>query len=149
MSKISESIAQMLGTDTTTTAAATGTEPRIATDSGPLSGQELRSLAEELSRINEQKKEIDERIAQIKARLLADPNLTTGTKIADKEGKPIAAIRIGGTRFDPVQAAQVLPDALLDMVSVKQPDGKVAKAKLPPEMYKQCLKQGRPTVVVL
>jgi len=108
---------------------------------------ERESRTAELQRLHRQRKEIDERISAIKGEILAE-NPEEGTVENGPDGKPAYVVRRNGARFDAVQAAQVLPQPLLDLITVPAADGKIAKAKLPPDMYRSCLKEGKITIVL-
>jgi len=115
--------------------------------SNPEEVDDLTAIADELARLAGRRKEIDERVNELKAKV-ADLGVEVGTTVNTSTGDPAFAVRVTGRRFDPVIAAQVLPDALREMVTIPIIDPKVAKAKLPPEMYSQCMTPGKESVVL-
>lgn len=112
---------------------------------------EWTEVAAELSRLQAHKREIEAKITEVKARVLdavAAGELEEGDAIKGPDGKVAVSIRHGGSRFDPIKAAQVLPEPLIEMVTVTTIDSKVAKAKLPPDMYRKCMTDGKTTITV-
>ena len=130
---LSDQLAQML-TDTETT------------ESAPIPGS-LEKIASELIELHTDQRRIQDRIAELKTAVL-DAGIEEGGQVKTADGKLAAVVRRNGARFDEVTARKVLPKPLLDMITVSMVDAKVAKAKLPPDMYKQCRKPGKVTVVL-
>ena len=108
---------------------------------------DLEKIASELISLHTDQRRIQERIAVLKTAIL-DGGLEEGAQVLTSDGKLAAVVRRNGARFDEVTAREVLPQPLLDMITVPMVDAKVAKAKLPPDMYKQCRKPGKVTVVL-
>ncbi len=117
----------------------------------PVVGELIQELADELSALHQQKKEIEDRIKDAKAKVMLavdEGKLQTGDTVETSTGHPAFSVRKTGRTFDPIKAATVLPPAVIESISVKQVDAKVAKAKLPPELYAQCQKDGRVSLVL-
>jgi len=137
---LAEQLQEMLGED----------EGQQASDQSEVQApvwSSTNEIAEELIKLHSQQRELQDRIAELKTALL-DSGLEEGTKVTTADGVLAAVIRRNGARFDEVTAREVLPEALLDMITVRAVDPKVAKAKLPPEMYAKCRKPGKITVVL-
>ncbi len=124
----------------------------LATVGGlPAVGEGVRETADELSALHQKAKEIEDQIKDAKERLMNEVeagNLAVGDTIETSAGHPAVSVRKTGRTFDPIKAATVLPPAVIESISVKQIDPKVAKAKLPPELYALCQKDGRVSLVL-
>lgn len=137
--KLSEALAAMNGEPKP--------KPEPDADAVAVEADDITAIADELARLAARRKELDERINELKAKV-ADLGVEVGTTVNTSAGDPAFTVRVTGRRFDPVVAAQVLPQPLIDMVTVPTIDAKVAKAKLPPEMYSQCMTPGKESVVL-
>jgi hypothetical protein len=111
----------------------------------------LQEIADELSELHSQKKALEDKIIALKSQAMAfvdDGTLGQGDTVETTKGDPAFSMRRTGRTFDAIQAATVLPPAVIESISTKQIDGKVAKAKLPPELYDKCKKPGRINLVL-
>lgn len=105
-------------------------------------------LAGRLARAHARRAEADQEIAEIKDELAALSPLSEGKRFTTGDGVTVACVRRTGRRFDPIKAASVLPDAVIQQISTMQIDAKVAKVKLPKPTYNECLSDGRLSIVV-
>jgi len=105
----------------------------------------LEALGRERLNAVYQRDEWAARVAQIDAEILslAEPGDTI-----DVGGEPAYIISHGAHRWDEKRAREVLPDALVQMLTVTETklDRKLAQAKLPPDLYKSACTQGAPTI---
>lgn len=110
----------------------------------------VEELAAMLARAHARRTAAEEEIQQAKAELqeALGASFTEGTQIKTAEGVVTACIRRAGRRFDPMKAANALPQAVIDQISTMQIDSKVAKVKLPKEVYEACLSTGSLAIVV-
>lgn len=67
---------------------------------------------------------------------------------AQIDGDNIWVIRSGNRRFNPEKAREVLPETLINAITVTEThlDAKVAKEVLPPALYNEVCTEGRPFV---
>ena len=111
----------------------------------------VQYLADLLSDLHSQKKEIEDKIKGIKTQLMDQVDsgkLAVGDTVETSRGRPAFSVRVTGRTFDPIKAATVLPAAVIESISTKSIDAKAAKAKLPPELYSKCQKDGRVGLVL-
>jgi hypothetical protein len=110
----------------------------------------LKTLAGRMARAHARKAEAEAELAAVKAELVEalGNDFTPGTKITTADGIVVGNVRMSARRFDPMKAATILPQAVVDQISTKVIDPKVAKLKLPESVYDQCLTAGKPTIVV-
>lgn len=110
----------------------------------------IKTLASRMARAHARKAEAEAELAAIKAELVEalGSDFTPGTKVTTAEGIVVGTVRMSARRFDPMKAATILPQAVVDQISTKVIDPKVAKLKLPESVYDKCLSPGRPTIVV-
>ena len=105
----------------------------------------LEALARERLNAVYQRDEWDAKVKQIDAEILslAEPGDTI-----DVGGEPAYIIATGAHRWDEKRAREVLPDALVQMLTVTETklDRKLAQAKLPPDLYRQACVEGKPTI---
>lgn len=110
----------------------------------------IGELSAELARQHARKGEAEERIAAIKDELrgLTGENFKEGIKFATPDGVVVACVRRTGRRFDVLKAGAELPQGVIDQISTMQIDPKVAKVKLPKDVYDELLSEGGLSIVV-
>ncbi len=105
----------------------------------------LEALGRERLNAVYQRDEWAARVAQIDAEILslAEPGDTI-----DVGGEPAYIIATGAHRWDEKRAREVLPDALVQMLTVTETklDRKLAQAKLPPDLFRSCTIAGKPSI---
>ena len=106
----------------------------------------LQEAIDELHRLHGRKKEIEDRITALKERVMNETS--EGDVLTTSEGAKAGQVRRTGGAFDEDKAREVLPQPLIDMITVPVIDRKTAKAKLPPDLYRQCARDGKVTVVL-
>jgi hypothetical protein len=109
----------------------------------------IKRLASKMARAHARKSEAEDELKAIKAELAEalGEDFHPGTKITTAEGIVVASVRMSARRFDVMKASTILPQAVIDLISTKQIDPKVAKLKLDESIYDQCLTDGKPTIV--
>lgn len=110
----------------------------------------IGALAAELARQHARRSEADENITRIKDELkvLTGENFKEGIKFATPDGVVVACVRRTGRRFDTLKAGAELPQGVIDQISTMQIDPKVAKVKLPKDVYDELLSEGGLSIVV-
>lgn len=107
--------------------------------------------ADELSRLHGRKREIEDRIKEIKSSVMERVDreeLKIGSSVKTSGGDVAYVVRPNGSRFSEIKAIQILTPGELALISVTKPDSQVAKAKLPPDTYKKCCSVGKTTIVL-
>ena len=68
--------------------------------------------------------------------------------VATFRGEPVWVVQRGAHRWNEAKAREVLPEVLIDAITVTKTtlDAKLAKAKLPPELYDSACVEGAPTI---
>lgn len=108
---------------------------------------EYLEAAREIVEITAQEKELAERKAR--AKQIIEKVLAEGERGISPDGEPLVAVRPGAARFDADAATENLDTESLERISVTAPDGKRAKAILPPALYELCVTRNKPSVVAL
>ncbi len=105
----------------------------------------LETLGRERLNAVYQRDEWAARVAQIDAEILA---LTEPGDTIDVGGEPAYIVTAGAHRWDEKKAREVLPDTLVQMLTVTETklDRKLAQAKLPPDLYRQACVEGKPQI---
>jgi hypothetical protein len=105
----------------------------------------LEALGRERLNAVYQRDEWDARVKQIDAEILA---LAEPGDTIDVGGEPAYIITAGAHRWDEKKAREVLPDTLVQMLTVTETklDRKLAQAKLPPDLYRQACVEGKPQI---
>jgi len=118
--------------------------------SGGASREAVAELAMALSKAATARSRAEEQIVAIKAELreLLGDEFTDGGQIKTRNGTIAACIRRTGRRFDPIKAGSILPDGVIQQISTMQIDSKVAKVKLPADVYSKCMSDGQLSIVI-
>ncbi len=105
----------------------------------------LEALGRERLNAVYQRDEWAARVASIDAEILA---LAEPGDTIDVGGEPAYIITFGPHRWDEAKAREVLPETLVQMLTVTETklDRKLAQAKLPPDLYKQACVEGKPQI---
>lgn len=103
--------------------------------------QMLDADVKEYLELDERRKDIEARQAVLKTRI-------RGLGLGHHDAPCGVTVNISpNRRFDPAQAAQVLPPEMLSLCRVEVVDSKKAKAALPPAAYEACMRiVGEPRV---
>ena len=102
-------------------------------------------LARRRLELTAKRDEIVESIEQVDSALLTLLQPGEAAMIGDE---PVWVVRSGNRRFSPDKAREVLPDTLVESITVTETrlDAKVAKEILPPALYAEVCTTGRPFV---
>jgi len=105
----------------------------------------LEALGRERLNAVYQRDEWDARVKQIDAEILA---LAEPGDTIDVGGEPAYIVTAGAHRWDEKKAREVLPETLVQMLTVTETklDRKLAQAKLPPDLYRQACVEGKPQI---
>lgn len=89
--------------------------------------------------------DIAQAIADVDAALLV---LLQPGETALVDGQPAWTVTAGNRRWNDDKARDVLPETLLDAITVTEPhiDPKTARGILPPDLYTACCTEGKPYV---
>ena len=111
----------------------------------PDTGPAIEVLARRRLELTAKRDELTAAIEQVDQHLLA---LLEPGQTVDLDGQPVLAVRSGNRTWNDAKAREVLPEQLLDSITVTEPrlDRARAKELLPPALYLQCTTEGRPYV---
>lgn len=98
---------------------------------------------QQLVALTARKAELEEMIRQLRDELLEDA--TVGDRL-QVDGRDFATVQVAGRRFDQKRAAEVLDTATYSKLTRPQIDQTLAKKTLPPDVYEQCMTEGRPSL---
>ncbi len=89
--------------------------------------------------------DLTESIEQVDQALLT---LLQPGEAATIDGEPVWVVQPGNRRWNDDKAREVLPETLIEAITVTEPriDPKLAKGQLPPDLYSACTVAGRPFV---
>jgi len=111
----------------------------------PDTGPAIEVLARRRLELTHQRDKLTEAIEQVDQHLLT--LLQPGETVAI-DGEPAIAVRAGNRTWNERKAREVLPEQLLEAITVTEPrlDRTLAKEMLPPALYAECTTEGRPYV---
>lgn len=102
-------------------------------------------LARRRLELTARRDELTESIEQVDAALLT---LLQPGEAALVDGEPVWIVAPGNRRWNDDKAREVLPETLIEAITVTEPriDPKLAKGQLPPDLWTACTVAGRPFV---
>lgn len=105
----------------------------------------LEVLARRRLELTARREDLDATIAEVDAALMT---LLEPGQSATIDGAPVWTLRHGNRRFNADKAREVLPETLIDAITVTETrlDSKVAKDVLPPALYVMACTEGKPFV---
>lgn len=105
----------------------------------------LEVLARRRLELTARRDELTETIEQVDAALLT---LLQPGEAALIDGEPVWIVAPGNRRWNDDKAREVLPETLIEAITVIEPriDRKLAKQVLPPALYLECTVQNKPHI---
>ena len=111
----------------------------------PDTGPAIEVLARRRLELTEQRDSLTAAIEQVDQHLLT---LLQPGQTIEVNGEPAWSVRSGNRTWNERKAREVLPEQLLEAITVTEPrlDRTLAKEMLPPALYAECTTEGRPYV---
>jgi nucleoid-associated protein YgaU len=127
-------------------AEASAAEKQTDSTKQPQTAEQTR-IASELADLHIKRRDLEERIEELK-NLLLDTDAPVGYTFYSADGDRVGKVQRAGRRFDTLKASTVLPEGLLQQISSMQINTKLAKAVLPPEVYDELMTDGKVSIVL-